>query len=118
MAGRSIIENNRTATGLGSIDGSIAYLEQQTWWRAFREARLTSAQQIDDALWVGHFCRWLERRRTALDRCTPTDLHAYLTSIASFRPGPRAACQRTVTALVDFLAARAPETAQSSVERV
>jgi hypothetical protein len=117
MAGRSIISNDGTATGLGSIDGSIAYLEQQTWWRAFREDRRAAAQQIDDALWVGHFCRWLERRRTALDRCTATDLHAYLTSIATFRPGPRAACQRTVTALVEFLAARGPEMARSPVER-
>jgi hypothetical protein len=108
MASQASTAADGTATGLGSIQGSADYLEQQTWWPSFRETRRFWVQQIDDVLWVGHFCGWLQRHRLAVERCTPTDLDAYLASIASFRPGPRAACQRTVTALVGFLAARAP----------
>jgi hypothetical protein len=106
MASQPIRAADGTAPGLGSIQGSIAYLEQQTWWPRFRDTRRCSVEQMDDVLWVGHFCGWLQRRRQAIERCTTADLDAYLASIASFRPGPREACQRTVTALIDFLAAR------------
>jgi hypothetical protein len=105
MASQAIIAADGTAKGLGSIQGSIAYLEQQPWWPGFRETRRLWAQQIDDVLWVGHFCGWLQRHGLAIERCTTADLDAYMASIASFRPAPRAACQRTVMALIDFLAA-------------
>jgi hypothetical protein len=108
MASHAIIATDRTAPGLGSLQGSMAYLQQQSWWAAFRDGRRGWAQPIDDVLWVGHFCGWLQRERMAVERCTKTDIDAYLASIASFRPGPRAACQRTVTELIDFFAARAP----------
>lgn len=116
MAGQAIIATDPTAAKLGSIQGSMAYLQQQAWWSAFRETRRAFAQLTDDVLWVGHFCGWLQRQRLAIERCTKADLEAYVASIASFRPGPRAACQRTVTALISFLEARAPTIARSPSE--
>jgi hypothetical protein len=106
MGSQADISEAGSATGLGSLEGSIAYLERQAWWQAFRESRHTSAPLIDDVLWVGHFCGWLQAQRVAIERCTKAELDAYLATIASFRAGPRAGCERTVTALVAFLAAR------------
>jgi len=103
MAIQAIIPTNRIAADPGSIQASITYLEQQTWWPRFRDTRRSCTRQLDDVLWVGHFCGWLQRQRLAIERCTKSDLDAYLLSIASFRPGPRSACERTVTALVEFL---------------
>lgn len=111
MASQTISATDPTATGLGSIQVSMVYLEQQTWWPPFRESRRPWANLVDDVLWVGHFCGWLQRQHLTIERCTRIDLDAYLASIASFRPGPHSACQRTVTALIDFIAARAPDIA-------
>lgn len=94
-----------TVKAPGSLDGSLAFLQQQDWWPAFRTGRSACVNAIDDVLWVGHFCRWLQMRHIAFERCTHADLDSYLGSIAAFRPGPRAACERTVTALIDFVAA-------------
>ena len=103
IAGQAINVDDPMTTGLGSIAGSMAHLEGQPWWSAFREGR-TSTQLIDDVLWVGHFCAWLQLQRIAIERCTNNEVDTYLATIASFRPGPRSACRRTVTALIDFLA--------------
>jgi hypothetical protein len=61
-------------------------------------------------------CRWLQQRQVAIDRCTKTELGEYLATIESFRAGPRLACEGTVTALVDFLGARATSSAFSAIE--
>jgi hypothetical protein len=94
-----------TFAGPCSIDGSLAYLEQQAWWQAFRRYR-ASVPLIDDALWIGQFCCWMQRRPAAIESCTRADAEAFLTTTESFRPGPRSACRSSVTALVDFLSAR------------
>jgi hypothetical protein len=86
----------------GSIQGSLAYLELHDWWHDFRSGR-REVQLLDDALWVGHFCRWLQQQRVAVEACTPAVLDAYLATLASFRTGPHLACERTVTALLTFL---------------
>ena len=117
MASRATTTNDETVTGLGSIEVSMAFLEQQPWWPAFREGRRTCVRMIDDVLWVGHFCAWCQRQHVAIQQCTRTDLDAYAATIASFRPGPRFACQRTISALIEFLATtRAPDGDRSTVE--
>ena len=108
MRRERIIANDRALAPLGSLEGSTAYLERQTWWQLFREGRYGCVPLMDDVLWVGHFCAWLRRRGLAPERCTKSDAEAYFTSIASFRPGPRMACERAVTGFVDFLAAEWP----------
>lgn len=108
MTDPAITTPDRLMDRLGSIDGSMAYLEREAWWSTFRAGRRTSVRLMDDLLWVGHFCRWLQGQHVPIERCTRTELDAYLASIASFRPGPRVACQRTITALVDFLGGREP----------
>lgn len=92
----------------GSIRWSLTYLEQQPWWPEFRQGRRGVASELDDALWVGHFCSWLEYRHIDVEHCTRRDQDAYLAEVTSFRPGPRSACTRVVTALIDFLAVQSP----------
>ncbi len=87
----------------GGIAASMRYLQQQEWWPAFRERRCGTTQLIDDVMWVGHFCGWLQERERAIEWCGEDDLCAYLSTARSFRPGPRAACERTVKALFDFM---------------
>jgi hypothetical protein len=86
----------------GSIESSLVYLQCQQWWRRFREGR-RDVPLLDDALWVGHFCRWLLQQHLKIEACTRSQLNEYLATLSSFRPGPRAACQRTTTALIAFL---------------
>jgi hypothetical protein len=105
MADRTSVATQKTTIELGSVNGAMAYLAHEEWWPAFRARRRSRAQLVDDVLWVGHFCSWLQAQRIEIERCTYSDLAAYLATIDSFRPGPRSACQRTVTALMDFLAA-------------
>jgi hypothetical protein len=101
-----------TKLDLGCIEASLAYLQEQPWWRPFRDGRRDAAQLIDDVLWVGHFCRWSEQQGIGVERCTKAHLRAYLDTTASFRPGPRAACERTVTSLVEFISStRSADTA-------
>jgi hypothetical protein len=95
------------AAGVCSIDGATAYLEQQSWWPAFRDDRVPRVPQIDDVLWTGHFCAWLRSQGMTIEQCTRTELSDYLKSVDSFRPGPRSACRRTVTDLVEWLNRRA-----------
>ncbi len=96
----------RTSDTIGGccIQASMDYLQAQEWWPAFRDRRRSTARLTDDVLWVGHFCWWAQQHALAVEDCTDEDLAAYLATTALFRPGPRAACESTVTALVDFLA--------------
>jgi hypothetical protein len=86
----------------GSIQSSLAYLQRQRWWRKFRAGR-RHVPLLDDALWLGHYCRWLHEHHVAIEACTSVQLDAYLATLTSFRPGPRAACERTVQALMAFV---------------
>lgn len=92
----------------GSLRWSLRYLGRQPWWPQFRRARRGVVSDVDDALWVGHFCAWLQDRHLDIEHCTRQDRDAYLAEIRSFRPGPRVACTGAVTALIDFLAAHPP----------
>jgi hypothetical protein len=95
----------------GSIRGSLTYLRFQSWWDGFRAQRRHVAL-LDDVIWAGQLCRWLAQRGLTVDSCSDADICAYLASLDGFRPGPRAACERTVRSLMDFLRdAQAPEAA-------
>lgn len=102
------VYDRTAAPDRGSIRWSLAYLGQQAWWPKFRQARRDEASELDDALWVGHFCSWLADRHIDVEHCTRRDQEAYLAEADSFRPGPRSACTRAVMALIDSLGAHPP----------
>jgi hypothetical protein len=88
---------------LGSIDGSLVFLAQQSWWQRFRDGRRDVAL-LDDVMFVGHFCRWLAMRRVEIQDVARAHVDEYVLTLTSMRPGPRAAYERTARGLLTFFA--------------
>jgi hypothetical protein len=89
------------AEPLGSISSSLAYLAEQNWWRPFRAGR-RDVPLVDDALCVGHLCRWSEEHRVAIQDITERQFDAYLAALAPLRPALRPAYEQAARALVSF----------------
>jgi hypothetical protein len=88
---------------LGPIDTSLAYLATRSWWLPFRAGR-RDVPLIDDALCIGHFCRWLEEQLIVIQDVTTSHLDAYLVALAPLRPALRPAYEARAKALLSFFA--------------
>ncbi len=93
-----------TAADAGSVNDSLTFLSEQTWWQRFREGR-DHVPLIDDVISVGHFYRWLDGQRIPITEITSAHLDAYVNSLASMRPGPRGVYERAASALLSFFGA-------------